>query len=344
MAETPEQQVGKALQALQDKQIAEGLAKLGVSSIQEAKALMKGKAVVAKKKPALKIKVGTDKPPGKLDLVITPEAVKKAAALQMETAMGILDSAPGDTFMGVPKKEILSKMAGAKTQAEAVQAVASKPDPTKGKGITALLKNPTQTSYLKIEQVKSQHGSIFTVLGTDKDGLKVSIRFWLQPPSEKGHTTIGFRLRVGDQAGGMTMNVRDHMRAKFPEYAASFGCTPLKNATGQPVYEHVSIDGAMDFNCEPWEVQRIMGMLVDKDFIEELWYVVLKLADGNFAMDRNIFGNWAVSSILDLLKGAKKPGPPPGKMKYKLGASGARLMTSDKTKLTAKKAAEAAGL
>jgi hypothetical protein len=276
---------------------------------------------VKKKPPALKIKVGQD---------ALAKAVHEVAAEKQQGFLHAIDNPPAHIvaefgpglIKEVQKKahEMFPGDGSVKVQSTALETVT----------------NPATNSK-------------FVVVGKRKDGLRVSIRFWPAAATEKGHTTVKFRVRVGDQdpIGASDFqyidNVLAHMKTEFPDLIPSMSATAFKTEGGVTTYPHVSFEGAVDFNCPAWDHGRISKMLADEPFIEELWYAILKLAQGNFTMTRPQFGQWVEVAITDLLKAATEPEPPANKMKYKLGNAGARLITSDKTKMTKKEALQASG-
>jgi hypothetical protein len=252
----------------------------------------------------------------------------------------------------VKKPPALKIKVGAESSVQAIAPGEKDGSPELGKALTAI--STLNLGAMKVVMpdleviANPATKSKYYVVGTSKDGLKVSLRFF-RTNSDKGHTGVGFRLRIGDQdlsKGDFIGDVRSFLRERNPDCAASFNATSPVKVGDRLVYTYSSVDGALDINREPWDTLGISAALQTSDFIEELWYVILRFSDGNFAMNRPQFGAWVIEQVRTLYSNIMQPQAPQPQMKYKLGTTGARLMSSDKTKvkMTKKEAIKATGL
>lgn len=225
------------------------------------------------------------------------------------------------------------------------------PAPTKAPVQAVAPEKPVATPMPTSDALEKVHNpatnSSFYVVGALHNGLRLSIRFWLnkETPQGTGKATVKFRLRLGDQnpVGAKDYvyieNVLAFATSAYP--GAGFYGTPIRNEKKELIYPHVSTEGVLIFDRKPNDQEGILQDLTSSDFVNELHDVLSKFCD-TVDIGPLQLAAFVQEQIVTLLK-AYGPETTVKKVQYTLGAK-PRLMDSDAKKPTKKSLLADAGL
>lgn len=174
----------------------------------------------------------------------------------------------------------------------------------------AVLSGQAASPLAALPIVKSHTGSAFTVIGSTKDGLKVSVRFWYGPPLLCDAVPVKVRVRVGDAT---TMEGQIATKALPPPVNAPGTCFTGGSNEGVP---YRSIEGTVVVHAKrdnPWEVAEAFA---DSGAMFALFHGLgialdtpVEVYDGAYPAMGELLIQAGLSDMEDMKELKKKPAP-----------------------------------